>query len=57
MKAIELCVNRFDGDTKEAFLDLYTKVDVTATGESVEGYNQDPSLGDILDSALENANA
>ena len=27
MKAIELCVNRFDTDTKQAFLDLYTKVD------------------------------
>jgi len=28
MKAIELCVNRFDTETKEAFLDLYSKVDV-----------------------------
>src|SRR6056300_1356096 len=27
MKAIELCVNRFDVDTKTAFTDLYTKVD------------------------------
>jgi hypothetical protein len=27
MKAIELCISRFDTDTKEAFLDLYTKVD------------------------------
>jgi len=27
MKAIELCVARFDGDTKESFLDLYTKID------------------------------
>ena len=27
MKAIELCVNRFDTDTKMAFLDLYSKVD------------------------------
>jgi MoxR-like ATPase len=26
-KAIELCVNRFDSDTKTAFLDLYSKVD------------------------------
>ncbi len=26
-KAIELCVNRFDSDTKSAFLDLYSKVD------------------------------
>lgn len=28
MKAIELCVNRFDAETKVAFLDLYSKVDV-----------------------------
>lgn len=27
MKAIGLCLNRFDGETKAAFLDLYTKVD------------------------------
>jgi hypothetical protein len=27
MKAIELCVNRFDTETKIAFLDLYSKVD------------------------------
>ena len=29
MKAIELCVNRFDTETKIAFLDLYSKVDET----------------------------
>ena len=27
MKAITICVNRFDTETKEAFLDLYSKVD------------------------------
>ena len=27
MTAIELCVARFDDDTKESFLDLYTKID------------------------------
>jgi len=27
MKAIEMCIARFDADTKTAFLDLYTKVD------------------------------
>ena len=26
-KAIDLCISRFDDDTKEAFLDLYSKVD------------------------------
>ncbi len=31
LKAIEMCLNRFDSDTKTAFLDLYTKVDAEAT--------------------------
>ena len=26
-KAIEMCINRFDDDTKTSFLDLYSKVD------------------------------
>ena len=30
MKAIEYCLNRFDTETKEAFLELYTKVDEDA---------------------------
>ncbi|NDF99552.1 MAG: AAA family ATPase, partial [Chitinophagia bacterium] len=30
LKAIEMCLNRFDTDTKTAFLDLYTKVDADA---------------------------
>ena len=27
LKAIEMCTNRFDEDTKSSFLDLYSKVD------------------------------
>ena len=27
LKAIQMCINRFDDDTKTAFLDLYTKID------------------------------
>jgi len=30
MKAIEMCVNRFDEDTKTSFLDLYSKIDADA---------------------------
>ncbi len=37
-KAIELCVNRFDSDTKSAFLDLYKKVDA---GSAVEETDND----------------
>jgi hypothetical protein len=38
MKSIDLCIARFDDDTKEAFLDLYSKVDsgVTFDGDGVE---------------------
>lgn len=35
-KAIELCVNRFDTDTKSAFLDLYKKVDAGASDVKAE---------------------
>ena len=39
MKAIELCINRFDDETKSSFKDLYTKVDADAiqTDPSVDG--------------------
>jgi MoxR-like ATPase len=30
MKSIEMCVNRFDEDTKTSFLDLYSKIDAEA---------------------------
>lgn len=33
-KAIELCVARFDDDTRAAFVDLYTKIDAAATAPS-----------------------
>ena len=36
MKAIELCISRFDEDTKLAFLDLYTKVDADVIQGSAE---------------------
>ena len=35
MKSIELCVARFDEDTKESFLDLYTKIDAGVLDENV----------------------
>ena len=31
MKAIELCVSRFDTETKTSFMDLYTKIDAQVT--------------------------
>jgi hypothetical protein len=32
-KAIEVCVNRFDADTKQSFLELYSKVDASVPEE------------------------
>lgn len=34
LKAIELCINRFDSETKNAFKDLYSKVDDKAVAET-----------------------
>ena len=34
MKAIELCVNRFDVDTREAFIDLYQKIDAEVSDDN-----------------------
>jgi len=35
MKAIKMCTNRFDEDTKNSFVELYTKVDAGANAESI----------------------
>ena len=35
LKSIELCTNRFDDDTKNSFVDLYTKVDSGASAEDI----------------------
>ena len=35
VKAIELCVNRFDEETKSAFMDLYNKVDKPEENQAV----------------------
>jgi len=35
-KAIQVCVNRFDDETKQAFLELYDKVDADFVMPSAE---------------------
>ena len=57
MKSIQLCVNRFDEDTKEAFLDLYSKVDASI-GETDSSPTDDSSdnLNDILEAAIDESN-
>ncbi|MDB4351194.1 MoxR family ATPase [bacterium] len=48
LKAIELCVNRFDEDTRQAFLDLYTKVDagveLTDQQETIENNEEETEI-------------
>ena len=47
MKAIELCIARFDDDTKAAFLDLYTKVDSGVTFDEEQEGAENSNNGDI----------
>ena len=50
MTSIEMCVNRFDEDTKASFLDLYTKIDAGVSMDTVEGVvpdADDPFAEDI----------
>ena len=44
MKAIQMCTNRFDDDTKNSFVELYTKVD---SGSSVEDIIEDQRKADV----------
>jgi len=46
MSAIEMCVSRFDSETKESFLDLYTKVDA---GVSVDDIMSQQNEADDVD--------
>jgi hypothetical protein len=43
MDAIKYCINRFDGETKTAFLDLYSKIDagIDPTAEVKSESNKD----------------
>ena len=43
-KAIQVCVNRFDDETKQAFLELYDKVDADFQMPSEQDVNTHPSV-------------
>jgi len=47
LKSIDMCVSRFDEDTKQSFLDLYTKVDADVTAyvetSAEESFKEDTS--------------
>ena len=50
-KAIEVCVNRFDDDTKNSFMELYTKVDSGATADDIA---EEQRKADIAEQANDN---
>ena len=43
LKAVEVCTNRFDTDTKESFMDLYTKIDSGVSPEDLIETTNDSS--------------
>ena len=55
LKAIQLCVSRFDEDTRDGFLDLYTKVDAGPAPEQNKFINDsDWLVDDSIDNIIDN---
>ena len=48
MKAIQVCTNRFDDDTKNSFVDLYTKVDSGASVDEILDAKKQADEAEIL---------
>ena len=48
MKAVEVCTNRFDDDTKNSFIELYTKVDAGASAEQIAEQQRQADLSDQM---------
>ena len=46
MKAVEVCTNRFDDDTKNSFIELYTKVDAGASAEQIAEQQRQADLSE-----------
>ena len=49
IKAIEVCTNRFDDDTKNSFMELYTKVDAGATAEQISEQQRQADMSSQMD--------
>jgi len=49
LKAVEVCTNRFDNDTKNSFMELYTKVDAGATAEQIEEQQRQSDIASQVD--------
>ena len=50
MKAIEVCTNRFDDDTKNSFVELYSKVDAGASADQIMEQQRQADLNSQMDS-------
>ena len=46
LKAVEVCTNRFDDDTKQSFIDLYTKIDSGVNPEDLMTKQSDEPIAD-----------
>jgi len=49
MKAVEVCTNRFDDDTKNSFIELYTKVDAGASAEQIAEQQRQADLSNQME--------
>ena len=49
IKAIEVCTNRFDDDTKNSFMELYTKVDAGASAEQIAEQQRQADMSSQMD--------
>src|SRR6056300_257559 len=49
MKAVEVCTNRFDDDTKNSFIELYTKVDAGASAEQIAEQQRQADISSQMD--------
>ena len=50
MKAVEVCTNRFDDDTKNSFIELYTKVDAGASAEQIAEQQRQDDMSSQMES-------
>ena len=46
LKAVEVCTNRFDDDTKQSFIDLYTKIDSGVNPEELMSKESNEPIAD-----------
>ena len=49
MKSIEMCTNRFDDDTKNSFVELYTKVDAGSSADQIMEQQRQTELSSQMD--------